>query len=145
MGTAFFAAGDEATAAQHNRLAVVGSTAVPGSGTHIWYGRVRYNGATWELVSTHSVAGLTTAKLAWNGGTDELDITLVVIEDFVSRPIVIATPLNTDSAYVVKAGITEAAGVFTAHVAFFDTGNGNRETTETTDMDVNLMIMGQYI
>lgn len=145
MGTEYFQASDLATAGLFNRVKVSGTTAVPGSSSHDWYGRVRYNGATWEVSTAHGAAGIETSMLSWNGGTNELDIDFTAALDYVSAPILVATPLNLDTAYNVKTGVTEAAGEFTGHIAFFNISTGVRITVESTDMDANLMITGLYI
>ena len=145
MGDAHFTAGDEATAVLLNRTVVSGDDATQGVSTFIWYARIRYTGTVWEVESAHSVAGLTSAKLVWNGTTDELDITMVTSNDFVSNPIMVTTPVIGNSIHVTKAQARESGGVITGSIKFYQENNGNPVDTEDTDMDLNIVIIGQYV
>ena len=144
MGALYFN-GQEATSTLFNRTMVVGTDAVPASGSHTWYGRIRYNGSTWEVSTSNGSAGVATAMLSWDATDDELDIDFTTSIHFASAPIIVGTPLNLDSAYNVKTSVSESSGEFTGHIAFFNISTGARITTESTDMDVNVIITGPYV
>ena len=136
MGSALFADGDEANAAKFNQVLAVGAAV---TGMYIWCGRVKYNGSSWEVDSNHSSAGLTTGALAWDGGDTELEITLT---NFASRPVVVATPVTADANYNVKA---YAESTTKATLRFYAVADGALITTEATTMDVNVVIIGNYV
>lgn len=126
----------ELNAAALNQLAAVGGGKL---GVHIWYGRLTYNGASWEVVSTTDSAKITTGALAWDGTDDQLEITLT---DFSTAPVVLATPAaDADTNYTVKAHATSSTE---AVVRFYNIDTGAKITTEATDMDVNVLIIGVY-
>lgn len=135
MGTALFTDGDEANAARFNRTVAVGASV---SGIFIWFARVKYNGSSWVVDSNHSSAGITTGALAWDGGSDELEITLT---DFSSRPVVTATPVAANTNLNVKA---YAESTTKAIIRFYAIADGSHVTSEATTMDVNIMIIGKY-
>ena len=128
-----------------NRVIVSGSTAAPGVGTHLWHARVRYNGAAWEVETGTSSAGIELGKLLWNGVTDELDIALVVSEDFVAAPCIFATPIIGDDIHNVKAISRPIVGGFASSIKFYNETTGAPIGTEDTDMDCNVVIVGNYV
>lgn len=125
----------ELNAAALNQLAAVGGGKL---GVHIWYGRLTYNGASWEVVSTTDSAKITAGALAWDGTDDQLEITLT---DFSTAPVVLATPVAADAGYNVKAHATSSTE---AVVRFYAIDGGAKITTEDTSMDVNVLIIGVY-
>lgn len=136
MGSALFADGDNANAAKFNQTLAVGAGV---TAMFVWCARVKYNGSSWEVDSSHSSAGITTGALAWDGTDDELEITLT---NFASYPVVVATPVAADTNYEVKAHATSATQ---AVVRFYDIDTGAKITTEATTMDVNVVIIGNYV
>jgi hypothetical protein len=136
LGSPLFADGAAANAALFNQTLAVGAGAV---GVFMWFGRVKYNGSTWEVDAAHSSAGLTTGALAWDGTDDELEITLT---DFVSYPVVTATPVGANTNLNVKA---HAESATKAVLRFYAVADGAHVTTEATTMDVNVIIMGNYV
>ena len=102
-------------------------------------------GVDWIVDANYSVAGLTTAKLAWNAVNDELDITLNTANDFVSFPVIVASKTTDQDGDYPGARVTESGGVLTAHLAFFRRNNGVKESVETTDMQANVVIIGAYV
>lgn len=136
MGTALFTDGEAANAALFNQTLALGAAT---AGVFMWFGRVKYNGTTWEVDAAHSSAGITTGALAWDGGASELGITLT---SFASVPIVLATPAPVDTNYTVKAygeSITQAV------LRFYAISGGALITTEDTLMDVNVQVIGNYV
>lgn len=144
MGTAYFLNGQDANATKFQRTVVSGTTASPAPNTFIWYGRILYNGASWEVSSSFGSAGIESSMLSWNGGTNQLDIDFTSALDFIEAPIIVATELNTDSAHKVKTGVTESLGEFTGHLAFYNEASGNPEITEDTNMNCGVIIIGKY-
>jgi hypothetical protein len=136
MGSALFSDGDSANAAKFNQTLAVGAAV---TGMYLWCARVKYNGSSWEVDANHSSAGLTTGALAWDGGDDELEITLT---DFASRPVVVATPVTADTGLECKA---YAESTTKATIRFYNIDTGVLVTTEATTMDVNVMIVGNYV
>jgi hypothetical protein len=136
MGTALFADGAEANAALFNKVVASGAAV---AGVFVWFARVKYNGSSWEVDANHSSAGITTGALAWDGGADELEITLT---SFASRPVVLATPVTADANYNVKA---YAESITKATIRFYAVSDGSLVTTEDTSMDCNVMIIGNYL
>ena len=136
MGSALFTDGDSANAAKFNQVLAVGAGT---TAMFIWCARIKYNGSSWEVDANHSSAGLTTGALAWDGGDDELEITLT---EYASRPVVVATPVTADSNLECKA-YAESSTKIT--VRFYNIDDGTLITTEATTMDINLIIVGNYV
>jgi hypothetical protein len=100
-----------------------------------WYGRVRFTGSTWEVVSTSDSAGLTTGALAW--ASSQLQITL---SGWTNPPLIVATPVADDDAnYTVKA---YASSNVLAVVRFYNIDTGALITTQAATMDFNVLILG---
>lgn len=144
MGTEYFQLNDPATSAKMNRTVVSGTAASPGATTFIWYGRVLYNGASWEVSTSFGSAGIETSMLSWNGTDDRLDIDFTSALDFIEAPIIVATEVDTDAAYKVKTDVSESASEFTGHLGFYDEANGNPVTSEDTNMNASIIIIGKY-
>ena len=100
----------------------------------IIYARIRYTGSAWEVVSTVDSAGLVSGNLAWS--TDHVNITL---SGYTAIPVVLASVTYTSGVSRIVHGI----GISTtqAQVWFYDYA-GALDSTQATDMDVNLMILG---
>jgi hypothetical protein len=105
-----------------------------------YYGRIRYNGATWEVVAaaTADNAGIVTGDLAWS--TDHLNIT---VSGFTNPPRAILTPVSTGTT-PARAPMQSAASTnVQVQVYFFDGANPPAaDTTEATDMDFNIFLIG---
>jgi hypothetical protein len=98
----------------------------------VW-GRVRYTGSVWEVVSTTSNAGSMTLAFASN----KLGIT---VSGFSKAPQVQVTPVGTAAAYWVKGYATSSTNV---DVLFFNASSpGTQITTPDSSMDFNIEIMG---
>lgn len=136
MGSALFADGDNANAAKFNQTLAVGAGV---TGVFMWFARIKYNGSSWEVDSNHSSAGLTTGALSWDGTDNELEITLT---DFASRPVVVATPVAANTNLEVKA---HAESTTKAVLRFYNIDTGAHITTEATTMDVNVVLVGNYV
>lgn len=136
MGDPIFADGTtEVEAAALNQMVAAGGGKL---GVFMWYGRLAYNGAAWEVVSTTDSCKITAGALAWDSVDDQLEITLT---DFSAPPLVLATPVAADANYNVKAHATSAAE---AVVRFYNIDTGAKITTEDTNMDVGVLIIGIY-
>ena len=137
MGSPIVADGDDCNAAKINQF--VGA---PGGKLSVFvnYARVHYNGSAWVVDSATDSAAIVSGDLAWNGTDDQLEITLT---DFADPPVIVATPtFSADTVYNVKAKCTDAT---TAVIVFYNIDTGAQITTEATDMDVQVMIMGTYV
>ena len=100
----------------------------------MWWGRVRYTGAAWEVSSSYDSAGLTSGALAWS--TNQLQMTL---SGFSNIPIIVATPEAVDTNLNVKA---HCASTTQAVVRFYNIDTGALISTEATTMEFNVIIIG---
>jgi len=137
MGSPIVADGDDANAAKMNQF--VGA---PGGKLSVFvkYARVHYDGEDWVVDSATDSADIVSGDLAWNGDDDQLEITL---SDFADPPVIVATPtFSADTVYNVKAKCTAAD---TAVIVFYAIDGGAQITTEATDMDVQVLLIGTYV
>ena len=136
MGDPHFEDGANATADLFNQVLVAGGGV---RGLHVWCGRVRYNGTSWEVDASHSRAGLATSALTWNGTTNALDITT---DNFASLPLVFVTAVCGSATLTPKALAMSPTLIC---LEFYGESSGTPETVESTDMDCNLLIIGNYL
>lgn len=102
----------------------------------MWYARIRFNGASWEVVAAQDSAGITTLGLNWD--TDHVEITLT---GYTTLPLPVPAPAFESGVAthpIIKASPESAALI---SVYFYDEANV-LQTTETTLMDCNIWIIG---
>jgi hypothetical protein len=137
MGSPLVADGDDCNAAKVNQFVAAADGKLS---VFMKYARIHYDGADWVVDSATDSCGIVTGDLAWNGTDDQLEIT---IDDFADPPVIIVTPTaSADTVYNVKAQCTDAT---TAVIIFYDIDTGAQETTEGTDMDVQVLLLGTYV
>lgn len=126
-----FADGDSVNAALFNRLIFPGATK---SKPKVLWARINYTGSAWQVVSTTDSAQLVSGNIAWS--TDHINITL---SGFTATPIVIVSPNYVAAVARIPHGI--GASSTQAQVWFYDYA-GALDSTQGTDMDINIMILG---
>ena len=101
--------------------------------TKIWGGRIRYTGTAWEVFPTSFSTGVTSGAIAFS--VDHINITLT---GFTQAPVVIATP-------TLGATRFRPEGIGSSNVQAqiqFKNAADTVQTTQTTDMDCQVMIWG---
>lgn len=137
MGSPLVADGDDANAAKMNQFVAAADGKLS---VFMKYARVYYNGSAWVVDSASDSCGIISGDLAWNGTDDQLEIT---IDDFADPPIIQATPtFSADTVYNVKAKCTSATK---AVIVFYNIDTGAQILTESTDMDVQVLLIGTYV
>jgi len=103
----------------------------------IWHGNIHYTGSATQLKTGVSAAGLTNGGIAFDGGDTAVDITL---SGFTNPPVVVANAFGATSYYPKAIVVTNVL----ATIAFYDIDTGAAIVTgiEDTDMDFNIMIIG---
>lgn len=99
----------------------------------VLYARIRYNGTSWEVVSTTDSSQLVTGNLAWS--TNKITL---AISGYTAVPVVVASQHLVTTPYIIQFGAVSTGSV---EGKFFDAA-GSQVTTQGTSMDVNLMIIG---
>lgn len=97
------------------------------------YARIRYTGSVWEVVSTVDSSQLVSGNLAWS--TNKITIALT---GYTAAPVVIASQSNVTTPYHVQFTATSSGNI---DGKFFNLAS-TQITTEDTNMDVNILIIG---
>jgi len=100
------------------------------------YGRVRYTGAIWEVMSTTDSSQLVSGNLAWS-----VNKLLVTVSGYTVATEVQCTQATVIKPYHIQAKATSAG---TIEVQFFDltVAGAPLVIVQDTNMDINLEIMG---
>lgn len=103
----------------------------------VYHAHIRYNGASWIVDSAEDAAGLVSGDLAWS--TDHLVITL---SGFTNVPIAMVCAVSTATT-PPNTPMVDAISNTQINVYFFDGQNPPvADTTQGTDMDFNIIIIG---
>ena len=101
--------------------------------TKMWGGRIRYTGTVWEVHATTFSAGITSG-----GGAFSVDHINVTVSGFTQMPVIVVSP-SLGATRFRPEGI--AASSTQVQIQFKNAAD-TVQTTQTTDMDCQVLIWG---